>query len=232
MSENIYDKVGSGGADLADDADFESASGVGSDDAGQQQSRSPYKTQMMRSNILLVVLFVGAAAGVYGLSLRKGPAGASAEQQVVESQVDSAILRIANEGSAQTKMPSSGQVTSQILKNFSDRITERQIPLRDLKKNPFVFVPTASATSIVAGKPSKSKPDEKSPEEKSHEEAMAILETLHLQSVMMGRNGGTALISDNLLTVGQEIGGFKIKSISPRLVVLVRTGKEFILEMP
>ncbi len=232
MSENIYGEVGSPSTDLADGADFESPAGAGSDGDDRRQSRSPYKAQMMRSNIFLVVLFAGTAAVVYGLSLRKGPAEASAEQKTMETRVDSAILRIANEDPAQAKTPSSGQITSRILKNFSNQIVERQIPLRDLKKNPFVFLSLAPANSIVVKKPPKPKPATKSPEEKSREEAMAILGTLHLQSVIMGRSGGTAIISNNLLTVGQSIEGFEIKSISPRLVVLVRDGREFKLEMP
>lgn len=237
MSENIYGETGSPNAGLADETGIAAetgplGTGVGSDGANRRQSRSPYKAQMMRSNIFFVVLFVGGAATVYGLSLRKGPAAASAEQKMVETQVNSAILRIANEDSTEVKTPSSGQITSRVLKNFYDQIAERQIPLSDLEKNPFVFIPAAPATPIVVRNPPKTEVIEKSPEEKSHEEAMVVLKALRLQSVMMGRDGGTAIISDNLLTVGQTIEGFKIKSISPRLVVLVRDGREFVLEMP
>ncbi len=232
MSENIYGETGSRNADLADETGITAETGAGSDGAERRQNRSHYKAQMMRSNIFFVVLFIGGAATVYGLSLRKGPAAASAEQKMVETQVDSAILRIANEDSTGVKTPSSGQITSRVLKNFYDQIAERQIPLSELKKNPFVFIPTAPATSIVVKNSQKPKVIEKSPEEKSHEETMVVLKTLHLQSVMMGQDGGTAIISDNLLMVGQTIEGFKIKSISPRLVVLVRDGREFALEMP
>ncbi|MCD4699095.1 MAG: hypothetical protein K8R91_00785 [Phycisphaerae bacterium] len=232
MAENIYGEVGSGSDDLADAGGIATETGASSDGANRQQTRSPYKTQMMRSNIFLVVLFVGGAAAVYGLSLRKGPDEASAEQQIAEAQVDSAILRIASEDSTKVTTPSSGQVTGRVLKNFYDRIAERQIPLSDLKKNPFVFVPTAPVASLLVEGSLRPKATEKTPEEKRREETTAVLKTLHLQSVMMGRDGGTALISNNLLTVGQTIDGFEIKSISPRLVVLVRDGKEFVLEMP
>lgn len=232
MPENIYGELDSGNNVTSDDVGIEPIAGMDSDETTLQQNRSPYKTQMMRSNIFLVVLFVGAAATVYGLSLRKGPAEASAEQKTMECRVDSAILRIADTSSTDVKTPSSGQVTSQILKTFYDQVTERQIPLRDLKKNPFVFVPAKRAIIPVVKKSSKAKPPEKTPEEISREEALAALKTLQLQSVMMGRNGGTALISNNLLTVGQTIEGFKIKSVSPRLVVLVRDGSEYMLEMP
>ncbi|MDY7011428.1 MAG: hypothetical protein SVV80_11860 [Planctomycetota bacterium] len=219
-------------ADLTDTEGVAPEVGEGSDGANRQQKRkSAYRAQMIRSNIFLIVLFVGGAAAIYGLSLRKGPDEASAEQQMAETQVDSAILRIANEDPIKAKTPSSGQITSRVLKNFYDRIAERQIPLSELKKNPFVFVPAAPVTPFVVKSSSQSGTTEKSPEEKRREETTAILKTLHLQSVMMGRDGGTALISNNLLTVGQTIEGFKIKSISPRLVVLVRDGEEFVLEM-
>ena len=232
MPENIYGKLGSESGDLSGDVEIEPVAGDDFNESVQSQSHSPYKAQMMRSNIFLVVLFVGAAATVYGLSLRKGPEEASAEQKTVECRVDSAILRIANTSSINVKMPSSGQVTGKILKTFYDQIAKRQIPLRDLKKNPFVNVPAKRANVTIVKKSSKAKPSEKSPQEISREKAMTAFKTLHLQSVMMGRDGGKALISGNLLAVGQTIEGFKIKSISPRLVVLVRDGIEFTLEMP
>ncbi len=232
MPENIYGESGLGNDGQPDDIGFDAVAGAETGESVQQQGRSPYKTQMMRSNIFLVVLFVGAAAAVYGLSLRKGPTEASAEQKTIECRVDSAILRIANAAPTDVKTPSSGQVTGRILKTFYDQIAKRQIPLRDLKKNPFVLVRTKRKIISVVRKPSKAKVVKKSPQEISREEALAALKTLHLQSVMMGRNGGTALISNNLFTVGQTIEGFKIKSINSKLVVLVRDGIEFTLEMP
>ncbi len=232
MPEDIYGKLGSKSGDPSDNVKFESVADVDSDESVTQQNHSPYKAQMMRSNIFMVVLFVGAAATVYGLSLRKGPDEASAEQKTMEYQVDSAILRIANASTTNVKMPSSGQVTSRILKTFYEQITKRQIPLRDLKKNPFVNVCAKPAIGPIVKMSSKAKTPEKSPEEISKEATMAAFKTLHLQLVMMGSDGGTAIISNNLLAVGQTIEGFKIKSISPKLVVLVRDGIEFPLEMP
>ena len=58
------------------------------------------------------------------------------------------------------------------------------------------------------------------------------LKTLQLQSVMRGRNGGTAIISDNLLTVGQEIEGFTVEKIQAKSVILIWRDKKFVLEMP
>ncbi len=235
MSDNVLGMNGSGAVDTGDGADGEENFARNPEQTGGQQNSSQrYKKQMLRSNVLLVVLFVGGVGVVYGLSLRKGPEKASAEQQGVESRVNSAILRISNEEAAQMGVSTSGHGTSSVLKSFYDKITKCQIPLHKLRKNPFVF------NRRITRKPDKSakKPDKtpaavaKKQEDDSQEKAMAILKTLQLQSVMRGRNGGTAIISDNLLTVGQEIEGFTVEKIQAKSVILIWRDKKFVLEMP
>lgn len=235
MNENTYGMNGSGQPDLADGV--EGAPGAADDlrDSTRMGRSSLHKRQMVRANVFLVVLFIGAAAVVYGLSLRKGPdeAKASTEQQMVEAQVDSAILRISHSTGEKAATPNPGRITRELLQNFYDQIAERQVALEKLRKNPFIFVPPAPAVSLDTAKSEKSKPPpRRSPAEDSYEKAMVALKRLHLQSVMMGHHGGTAIICNNLLTVGQEIEGFKIASISSKSVVLVWRDKKFVLEMP
>lgn len=232
MTGNPYD------VNAVDDAATDDRQVV-SDQPGRSQPSSGagkggrYKQQMTRANLILAGLFVAGAATVYGLSLRDGPDKASAAQ-VDESQVDAAILRL-NTEPPKDGAPAPGRLTHDLLHNFSDYVVRRQIPLKQLGKNPFEFVsPDPQAT------PSTPQPERTSPERGANagpmtpENVAAELEVLHLQSVMMGRNGdsGTAIISNNLLTVGAHIKCFTVKRITPTSVVLVCQGKEYVLMMP
>jgi hypothetical protein len=194
--------------------------------------RNTYKAQMTRANIILAVLFAGGAATVYGLSVRKGPAEASAEQKLAESSVDSALLRLQGGAGRGTDALSARKITRDLLSNFSDRIVKNQIPLDKLEKNPFVFIPpeVRGVQPIIVRTGSKPKVEE-TPEEITQKQAMERLSRLRLQSVMMGSSGSAAVISNNLLTEGQQTEGFTVKKISSKSVVLTWRGQEFILKM-
>lgn len=200
---------------------------------GADRPRPPasrYRIEMRRANIVLAAMLVLAGGAVYALAVRHGPSPASAGQQTVETQVDMAILRL-NETPV-AGVPQAGRISRELLQNFYKEISNRQVPLKDLKKNPFVFVPVVPPpTLLTAVKQEAASPPSETPRKDSREEMMQALKKLHLQSVMMGRGGGTAIISNNLLTVGQSIDGFTVKSIAPNAVVLTWDGEEFELKM-
>jgi len=228
MPENMYDQVSSedmnGKANEILPADEHSEAS-----ASKIKRANPYRMQVLRSNLFLAALFITGAAVVYGLSYGKGPKKASAEEKLVEAQVDSAILRLSQQLSNRSSAPRPGQITKEILHSFQERILKSQIPLQRLTKNPFVFVQPVRKPmiSVVNKGPDKKRPSLNRGE--TQEDVINALKKLHLQSVMIGRNGATAIISNNLLTVGQKIEGFTIENITPRKVVLSRHDKRYIL---
>jgi len=186
-----------------------------------------------RGNVFLVALFVAGAATVYGLSLKKGPARASAEEKELESQVDSALLRLSQTASPRGTAPGAGRVSEELIRNIHRQITQRQIPLGRLHKNPFVFVPVHAVVLQPAPKAGDAREPEQNKPEEAPVDPMVALGSLRLQSIMRGGADGdsAAIINDNLLTEGQQIEGFVIKSIRSKSVVLVREGKEYTLRM-
>ena len=195
--------------------------------------RSSYRRQMNRANIFLVVLFAGGLGLVYFLSLRKLPKQANAEEQVAEIQVDNLILRLGQKGGTTAGARGTHRVTRELLRSFCEQIVQRQIPAGDLKKNPFAFVaPRSAQPKPVSTQPVDQRlPKPSSPEQASYEQALATFRALHLQSVMMGRSGRMAIISNNVLGVGQQIEMFTIKAIASDAVVLTWQGKAFVLKM-
>lgn len=182
---------------------------------------------VLRDNLVLVLLFAAGVAGVFVLSLHKYPPLVNQDQKKVEAQVDAAILRL------NTAAPAAiaGQSSQKLLEEFYKQAGTTQIPLADLKKNPYVFLsPHAGGPAAVEGDKPAADPDLKA-RELSLEKANEAVGQMRLQSVMMGRDGATAIISNNLLTVGQQFQGFAVKSITARSVTLTWRDHEFVLTM-
>jgi len=196
---------------------------------------TPYKGQMARANVALALLFIAGVGAIYGFSLRNGPAEASAEQQMAEAQVDSAIIRLSAAPDPRTTRKAAGSVTRELLRNFCAEIRDRQIPPRELNKDPFVFVrPPKQVLGPVARQPASAPaPEAADPAEETLADATEKFKDLKLQSIMKGRGGrATAIISNNLLTAGQQVSVFTVKSIGSKTVVLAWKAQEFTLEMP
>jgi len=179
-------------------------------------------------NLFLVVLFAAGLAALYVLRLRAAPAQASAEQLRVQSQVDTALTKLSDFRLAARKPTDGGPDVADV---FYFEARHRQIPLAQLRGNPFVFVAPSPKTHPLA--PLKPGPQETSGEETEQlSEAMAAVKALTLQSVLTGEHGATVMISNNLLTEGQKIRGWTVEAIRSRQVVLSWQGHSYVLRMP
>ena len=104
--------------------------------------------------------------------------------------------------------------------------------MSELAGNPFIFVPPRSAVAAVAkpAEPPKPKVDDRKKQELS--DALASVKALSLQSVLMGGRSAVAMISNNLLTEGQVIHGWRVTKIQSREVVLTWRDHTYVLKMP
>ncbi len=182
-----------------------------------------------RSNLILVGLFLAGAATVAVLGLRKGPAMASASMQQAEAQVDSAILHLTD--AAKPGAPASVAMTKELIDGFQRHDSRSQVPPDRLAKNPFLFIPPSNQMVETTPAAPQLTVREKTPEQVTFEKAQAEIKTLYLQSVMMGHDGGSAIIANNLVTVGQQIKCFTVVSITPKSVLLKWQDKDFTLSM-
>jgi len=158
---------------------------------------------------MLGALFAAGIAAVYVLSLRIGPAPAAGEPLADQAQVDTTMARLA---------VVQQNNTVRVDENFCLDARRRQVPIRQLNGNPFVF-------RLVQDSRSKRKTDgqatpRQDPQARRRSEALAAVSKLRLQSVMVGANETVAVISNNLLTRGQCIEGWTIERIEPHQVLL------------
>lgn len=182
--------------------------------------RSLPKLSLLNGNLGLLAMFAAGIGAIYLLSLRTGPASASAETKSAELQVDDALTRL-SKGDPNTVKAST------VVSTFYLQARQRQIPPEHLMQNPFVFRMPAQAPVMAA---KVDKPVVETPPDELV--AMDEVRNLRLQSVMQGASGATAMISNNLLTEGQKIRGWTVKKIESDQVVVTFQEHEHVLKLP
>lgn len=176
---------------------------------------------LLNGNLGLLVMFAAGIGAIYLLSLRTGPAAASAESKSAEVQVDDALTRLSKGDPHNLK-------ASTVVSTFYLQARQRQIPLDELRQNPFVFRMPAQAP-ITPGTGPEQPVVEPQPDEMA---ALDEVRHLRLQSVMQGSSGATAMISNNLLTEGQKIRAWTVKKIGSDQVLLTFQNHEHVLTLP
>jgi hypothetical protein len=191
------------------------------------KQRKARGNSFLRDNALLLAMPVIAAGVLYALSLRGGPAAASAQQLQNELQVESAISSLTAKTSDVNKVKTQG-----ILDNFYHEAKQRQIPLERLQGNPFVFkAPSGGNPKTAATKPVEIVPVAP-PVDNDLTAAMNAVKQMHLQSILSGSSGrAIATISNNLLTEGQTISGWTVGKIAPTEVTLTWRDQTYVLKM-
>ena len=212
MAEDIRSLMSPGGggqsfADASADAD-----------GSAQAPRGPWGEQ--KHMLVVGGMVVVTVACVFLLSRGSaGPAVADAKQALIEQQVETAVKALDTVGSDDGKPAVRG---ADVAKSFYYQAAERQVPIARLKGNPFVYRPPVA------------KPVEPSPvakPEPAAEEEPGSVQKLTLQSVLVGSQAPAAMISNNLLTRGQQINGWTLVEINTRSVVLERKGTTYVLTM-
>ena len=179
-----------------------------------------------QGNLMLIAMFLTTLGGLYLLSEWRGPTRATAENRTAEHQVDDALARLDGNGRAKTHTD-----VKALVDGFYGQAKERQIVLADLACNPFVYQPVRMRPSVVPKAPATPTPTQVERTQRV-EDALKDAQALRLQSVLVGQGQNSAIISNNLLTVGQKIRGWTVKTIRSRQVVLSWQGHTYILRMP
>ncbi len=195
-------------------------SGPGKRPAAHKGPKLPISTV----NFLMIGLYGTGILGVYLLSLRTGPEEASAEEQATTAKVE-VLLNMDRDANAQPKLDE----TASVVDTFYYEAEQRQIPLRLLVGNPFLYVPPG------IGDPNEEDPNvsvRRTDKEKERERMMEVARSLQLQSVLSKGERAMAIISGNLVAEGQSINGWTVKSIQSKEVFLEWKDEKFVLKMP
>jgi len=198
--------------DFAEQQDFQQAAGA-----------TPGGPRFNRTTFALAGLFLAGIAVIAYMSLRDGPKQVSADEKAVQKKVEGFIAKREESPEA----GESAQNTQDVVEAFHHYESRRQVPLDDLKSNPFVF---GHPEEDAGGSANRLSAEEKAAAER-REALTKELARFKLQSVMIGPRGGTAIINNNFLIEGQTLGSFTVGKIHRRSVNLTADEMAFTLQL-
>ena len=203
-----------------------SAQGQASDDGQPSDAfaleHSEPDGRRINQSMLLLVLVAAVATGALVLMRAGGATGIDTSLRDVEVKIEAALGAASSVGAPGQPM-APGQ-TDEIIAQFTQSPAERQVPISEVAVNPFVSLNDRleADESPTAVKPEPVEPAV-DPEAQRAARRRAQLQDEHsrltLQTVMNGRVP-MALVSGEIVRVGDSLGSFTVASIQPMKVVL------------
>jgi len=172
------------------------------------------------SYVILVALLLIGPAVVWYMYNRKGPDAASASELSipVANQTVNEFLQTGPDGIKM--MREMLHSTEKIVKEFLEYPSMTQIPLSDLKTNPFS---ASIAKNDGAG-------GDKRRREEERQAILRAVQTLQLQSIMSGTHKA-CMINNTMCEEGEQIGQFIVEKISTGSVIVKSATYRFELKM-
>jgi hypothetical protein len=203
---------------VAPDAGHEGGGGYegqGMDDADFVASE---KKPINKNTLMLMTIILIGGAGTYFMYLKTGPASAkAADPAAVTAEVAINDFMKGGRGNI-TLLRRLLDGTARVVEQFKDYTNVAQVPLGDLKANPFKFA--------LARQEPKEDPEEiaKRRREEQHAAAVKAAQALQLQTVLVRGNRKACMINNTMYTEGETVDGLIIEKIEPNLVT-VRSGQ-------
>ncbi|HEY8666026.1 MAG TPA: hypothetical protein VIL86_05140 [Tepidisphaeraceae bacterium] len=186
---------------------------------------APEQPPANRSMMILVGVALIGAAALYFVYGRTGPASASAASVAETEAAHETVDNFLSDGDASIrKMQKMLAETEKIVRQFLAYPSVRQIPLSDLRTNPFRHVTLKPAV----------KDDDEDVKKKREQERAAIVkavQSLSLQSVVHSGSHKACMINNALYNEGQQVDQFMIEKINPNSIIVRSGAYRFELKM-
>jgi hypothetical protein len=176
---------------------------------------SSEKKPFNRTSLLIFAAMLLGGGGVWLMRSSTGPKAASAATSETD-QARATIEQFLTDGTRSIRaMQDMLRNTEKVVARFAEFPAAKQVPLGDLKTNPFRF---AMETD---GGPPKVDPDvARKKLEEERRVALAAVRQLKLQSIMCGRNVKSCVINNQVYSEGQSVGSIVIEQITPNSVIV------------
>jgi hypothetical protein len=181
---------------------------------------------MNRSTIVTFVVLVIGAGGVWFMYQRTGPNSASAANK--ETVAAKATINNFLSGGTDNIKLMEGMLrnTQKVVQQFLNYPSLTQIPLSDLRTNPFRVKPEKLNND---GSLSEAAAKRKLEEERVA--ALTAVQRLVLQSIMFGGSRRACMVNGAMYTEGQTIEGFTIEKVNQTSVIVKQGPYRFELRM-
>jgi hypothetical protein len=203
------------------------ASYVGGDSGGGDEAIivPESKGTVSKGTIVLFAILVLGAGGFYFMYRQSGPKAASASSVKETAAAKKTISTFLNGGDTNIKtMEALIKNTEKVVQQFIKYPTKTQIPLEDLRTNPF----------RQYEKQAKPDPTVANDKRRQEEERLAVLKAvqgLQLQSIMYSDTRKACMINNILYREGQPLDSFTIEKITQSSVVVKNGPYRFELTM-
>jgi hypothetical protein len=195
--------------------------------AGEYFGEEESKPKVSRTTLAMVGVLALGAAGVWFMYQRAGGPGRANAAVVKETKDAQKTIQnfLGNNGESIKSMESMLKNTEKVVQTFLNYPSMTQVPLSDLRTNPFrqknVKAPTGA-------------PDDAADRRRREEERLAMLKAvqgLQLQSVMCSDTRRACMINNALYMETQQVDGFTIEKITAASVVVKNGVYRFELKM-
>ena len=226
MSDELNNERQSGASDLGTGGADDLTDALATPDGGEVivgEERKP----LNRSTIVTFVVLVIGAGGVWFMYQRTGPnKAAAADKEAVAAKTT--INNFLAGGSENIQlMESMLRNTQKVVQQFLNYPSMTQVPLSDLRTNPFRVRAEVTPGDTAAL-------SEAALKKKREEERLAALkavQNLQLQSIMYGDARRACMVNGAMYTEGQTVDGFAIEKINQASVVVKNGAYRFELRM-
>jgi hypothetical protein len=211
----------------------------GSQQAGDQEPGAPYidaggdeaivipeaRPSVSKGTVVLFAILIIGAVGFYVMYRQTGPKSASAAVAKETAAAKKTISTFLSGGDMNIKtMEALIKNTERVVQQFLKYPSKTQVPLADLRTNPF----------RLHEKPVTASHADDSDKKKREEERLAVLKAVQgfqLQSIMYSDTRRACMINNVLYREGQTVDGFSIEKITQTSVVVKNGPYRFELTM-
>ena len=181
------------------------------------------KKPLSKGTVIMAGILLACGVGTYVMYTRSATGGAAPTAEAAAAQTTiNQFLK--NDAGNVKKMKDMLQDTEKVVQQFLDSPGKKQVPVEDLQTNPFRVVKAEVQEAAV---------DENASKRQQQEQRAAVLKAaqgLNLQFVMSGKRK-TCMINNAVYREGQNVGGFKVETISSDKVVVRKDDARFELRM-
>ncbi|CAN5620094.1 hypothetical protein BH09PLA1_BH09PLA1_26340 [soil metagenome] len=173
------------------------------------------KPAMSQTTLIMFGVLALSAAGVWLMYQRVGPGKAAAAPNPESVQAKKTINAFLDGGGSNIRsMETMLRSTERVVQQFLTYPSMTQVPLSDLRTNPF---------RLRAPRPANAALDDAAERRKREEERVAMLksvQSLRLQSIMYSETRKACMINDAMFREGQTVDAFTIEKVTANSVIV------------
>lgn len=187
------------------------------------------RNKISQGTLLILLVVVIAAGSIYAMRIGQGDLSAGGVPSEVMTKIEAALARSkpspASAGQP-TTMRASFRDTQSIVNMFNADVSNRQVPIEYVQKNPFALAGQTPAAEL-----SQDNPADANRLRDLQRKLQGEFDRLQLQSVMANARIPVVVIDGQFYKTGQKVGEFTITAIHDRGVDMEAQGMKFSLSM-